>query len=109
MRSRQLESGARVVECAIRPANGIVATFTGSWEARRCMSHRSYSIRVVRLMARHAPGARQIVVVVEMAIRALSRRNCVRASQRKAGAVVVERRVRPRSRVVALLASLREI
>ena len=75
--ARQLESCARVIEGAVGPAYGIVATFAGGREARRGMSHWAYGIRVISLMARYTCGARQVVVVVDMAIRTLTRRDRV--------------------------------
>ena len=44
-----------------------------------------------------------------MAVRALTRRHSVRSRQHEAGAVVVESRIQPRGRVVALIAGLREV
>ena len=63
---------------------------------------------VVRLMARNAGRirARQVVVPVDMALRALHRR--VRPGQREAGRGVVERRRCPVGGGVALVAGLRE-
>ena len=44
-----------------------------------------------------------------MAVRALTGWNRMRTRQLKAGAVVIKRRVQPRTRVVALIATLGEI
>lgn len=60
-------------------------------------------------MARDAGRGRQIVVVVDVAVRALAWRHRVQTGQRESGAVVIERRTEPRARVMALLAGLREI
>ncbi len=60
-------------------------------------------------MARDTGCTGQVVVVVNVAIRTLTRRHGMRSRQHEAGAVVVEGRVEPRSCVVALVASLREI
>ena len=73
------------------------------------MIDRGQRVGVILLMARVARGARQVVVIVRVAIRTLARRNRVRSGEREAGAVVVERRVQPRTCVVALIAALREI
>lgn len=60
-------------------------------------------------MAAHAGRARQVVIVVDVAVATLARRHSVQAGQREVGHVVVERRVRPRNCAVALGASLREV
>jgi hypothetical protein len=44
-----------------------------------------------------------------MAVGALPWRHLMRTRQREASAVVIERRIQPRCRVVALIAGLREI
>jgi len=59
-------------------------------------------------VATHAGGLTQRVVVVDMAIRALTRRHRVHPRQREAGVAVVEGRIRPVVSVVALLAGLRK-
>ena len=50
-------------------------------------------VSVILLMTRVAGGARQVVVVVAMAVRALTGWNRMRTRQWKAGAVVIKRRV----------------
>ena len=62
----------------------------------------------VRLVAADAGSVRagQVVVVVDMALRASHRR--VRAGQRESGGRVIKCRSRPRGGVVALLTCLRE-
>jgi len=60
-------------------------------------------------MARHAGGAGQVVVVVHVTIRTLSRRDRMRTGQGESGAAVVERGIQPGSRVVTLVAGLREV
>jgi hypothetical protein len=60
-------------------------------------------------VARDARGAAQIVIVVGMAIRALPRRNRVRPRQWKSYGCVVEIRVQPIVKAVAVLATDREL
>ena len=59
-------------------------------------------------VARHASRAREVVVIVGMAIGALARRHGVRSGQRESGGRVIELAIRPRHHVVTLLASGRE-
>jgi len=107
--ARQLKSCRCMVESAIGPLNGVMAGFAGSWKRGGDVVHRRKSVRVIVLMARYAGRARQVVVVVNVAIGALARRNGVVTSQYEACAVVVEGCVEPRRRVVALVAALGEV
>ncbi len=59
-------------------------------------------------MARDASGSCEIVVIVDVAIRALSRRHHVAPGQWEADRRMIERRVEPRIRSMTLLASNRE-
>ena len=59
-------------------------------------------------MTGHAGRAGQVVVVVDVAIDALTRWHDVHAGQRETGTGVIEGRICPRSRVVALIAGLGE-
>ena len=63
---------------------------------------------VILQMAGDARCAREVVIIIDVAIGALPGRDRVHARQRKVGRVVVKRRVRPRCGVVALIASLRK-
>jgi len=107
--SSQLEAGCRVIEGAVAPLHRIVASFAGGRECRRNMIHRRLGVVVVGLMAGDARRPGQVVVVVQVAIRALPWRNHMGASQRKAGAVVIEARVQLGRRAVAGVARLRKI
>jgi hypothetical protein len=109
MRPRQSESRAAVIKFAIRPKHAVMAGLTRSREMRSDVVHRRGCRVVVIHVASHAGGARQVVVVINVAIRALPRRHRVRSDQREAGGVVVECRVQPGAGAVALLAGLREI
>lgn len=59
-------------------------------------------------VARGASRGRQIVVIVDMAIDALTGRDRVHPRQRETGGVVVKRGAEPRRRAMALLAGLWE-
>ena len=60
-------------------------------------------------VATHAGRVGDRKVIVNVAIGALPRRHGVHSCERKVGKVVVERRVRPGTGGMTLLASLREI
>ena len=60
-------------------------------------------------MARHAGVGSQVVIVIDVAVGASSRRHGVQAVERKPGAVVVELCVHPVAGVMTLLAGLRKI
>lgn len=109
VRSGQGKSGGRVIELSVGPQHRVVAGFARKREACGGVVHRRQRIRVVGLMARHAGRAGKSVVIVDVAIGTLTRRNRMRARQRESGAVVIERSVQPGTRVVALLAGLREV
>jgi hypothetical protein len=59
-------------------------------------------------MTRHTGRACQIVIIVDMAIDALPRWNGMTSCQRETRTVVIEDRICPRGRVVALIACLGE-
>ena len=86
-----------------------MAGFAGCGKTGRDVIHRRSRIVVIRLMARHAGGAGQVVIVVDVAIGALPRGDRVCASQNESGAVVVKRRIEPGRRAVAGIASLGEV
>ena len=109
MRTGQLETSTGVVEGTIRPLHGVMAGFACRRKCYGDVVYRRDGILVIRLMARVARGARQVVVVVGVAIGTLARRDQVRASQWETCAVMVESGIQPGGRVVALLAALREV
>ena len=109
MRARQLEAGASVIERGIGPLHSVVASRACRGEACCEVIHRRYGTGVVLLVARVAGRTRQVVVVVDVTIRTLARGHRMRPRQGEAGAVVIERRVQPRTRVVALIAALGEV
>ena len=98
-----------MIEGAIGPLHGIVAGLARGGEIRRGVIHGSQSMGVISLVAGDARRAGQVVVVVDVAVGALARRNRVGIGQREAGAVVVKARIQPRTRVMALIAAEREI
>ena len=80
-------------------------------------SRREILLRVVRVVrpvvviqvARNARRIRKVVVVVDVAVRALSRRDCVRTGEREPGLRVIVIRRLPCARRVAHLACRREV
>ena len=107
VRSGQGETRGRVVKLAMVPQHRIVAAFAGG--RKSSMGNRSCRPSIILLVAGVTRGAIQRVVVIDMAIGALPWRCRVRSGQRESGAVVVEGRIQPGSRVVTGGASLREI
>jgi len=105
VRTGQWEAGRRVVKRRARPGGGVVTLFAGLRDARRDVIRIRGSLEILQV-ATYAGGRRQVVVVVDVALRALQRR--VRAGQREACVVVIKGGLRPRRRVVALLTGLRE-
>src|SRR5260370_15441005 len=75
VRTRQCESGGRVVKSRVTPGHGIVADFARSRETRCRVVHWRRRIVEVLLVARHAGRAGEVVVVVDVAIGALPRRH----------------------------------
>ena len=103
----QRETGRRVIECCSRPRCGGVALLTRLRESRCHVVRIRRSLEVLQVTTDASRiGAGQVVVAIHVALRALQRR--VSAGQRETGRRVIERRVIPRSSVVALLAGLRE-
>ena len=98
VRSGQREARLGVIEGGIRPRCRSVAALAGLRHARL------YVIGVVRSLvvlevARHAGGISQVVVPVDVTLRARSRH--VRSGQRETGLAVIECGIGPRGRVVA--------
>ena len=77
----QRKAGCRVIELAITPLHRVMTLFASRGESRMC--HRTRSVVVVVLVAAHARRAGDAVVVIDMAIRALSWRYRMRARQRE--------------------------
>ena len=102
------EPGAVVIERGIEPGAGAVAVGTGLREIRGDVVGIGGSLEVLQV-ACGAGRAGQVVVIVDVAISASTRRHGMHAGERKAGAVVVEFRVHPVAGAVTLLAGLGEI
>ncbi len=77
----QRKSGGGVIEASIGPLHRVVALLASGRESG--MRHRSRCRIVVILVATDARRDRDVVVVVDMAVRALPRRNRMRTGQRK--------------------------
>ena len=107
MSTGQRESGGRVVEGRAGPGSRVMALGAGLGEAGLHVVRIRSALEVLQVATNASRvGTGQIVVIVDMALRA---GNCrMRPSQREFGGRVIEGRVRPRDRVVALLTSLRE-
>ena len=84
-----------MIELAIGPGHRIVTTCARRGEVRPQVIDWSFRVVVVRLMARNAIRVRNVVVVVDVAIRALARWNRVRIIQGEAGFRVIETRRLP--------------
>ena len=97
-----------MIEHRIGPQVRVVTLLASLGEAGSHVVGIRCSLEVFQVAA-DTSGRRQVVVVVDVAIRTLPRRYRVHPGQCKTGAGVVESRVEPRSRVVALLASLGEV
>src|SRR5581483_1850137 len=108
MHAGEREGGVVVVELAVGPQAGVMTQLAGCRESSGDVVHRAESTVVVSQMASNAGGAGQLVVPVDMTIGALPGRNQVRSGEREPGGGVIECRIGPQHRVVALLASLGE-
>ena len=81
MRTRQNKSGGRVIELAIGPGYSVMTLLAGCGEAG--MRYRRSRRVVVGLVATDAGGRGDVVVVVDVTVRALARRHRVCARQRE--------------------------
>src|SRR6202521_1324747 len=101
------ESGLGMVEVRRLPGAGRVAYFASLREAALRVI-RVISVLEILQMANDARSLGQVVVVVDVAVGTLARRNGVTAGKRESGLGMVEVRRLPRARRVAHFASLRE-
>ena len=102
----QRKAGGGMIELAIGPQHRVMALLARRRKAG--VRHRRGRIVVVGLMARHARRRGDVVVVVNVAIRTLARRNRVRAGQRESRLRVIKSCRLPSRSIVASVASLRE-
>ena len=89
VRAGERESGAVVVEGCIQPGGRVVALVAGLREIRRNVIRVGRSLEVFQV-AGNARRAGQVVIIVDVAIGALPRWNCVHAGEGESGRVVVE-------------------
>jgi len=109
MRSRQCPPRLRVIKLAVHPVHGVVAGIAGGWELRAHVIDRSLGVVVIGLVARYASRLGQVVIAVDVAIRALSWRHGMRARQWPTGSGMIELAIHPVHRVVAPFAIRREL
>ena len=109
VRIRQREARCRVIKFAIGPLHGVVTGLARSREPGGRVGDRRGGVVVIGLMAGDASRARQVVIVVDVAIGALAWRNRVIPREREPGAGMVECRIHPVRGVMAAIASLGEI
>src|SRR5437773_5416791 len=104
----QREASSRVIERRVTPRSRGVALLASLREIRLYVVRIGGALEILQV-ATHASRVRtgQVVIAGHVALHALHRDMC--AGQREASSRVIECRVTPRSRGVALLASLREI
>ena len=105
MRTGQNESGRGVIELSISPGHGIVTLLAGGRESR--MRHRRRRRVVVGLVATDTGGRGDVVIVVDVTIRAQAWRHGVRTRQNESGRRVIELAIGPGHSVVTLLARSR--
>lgn len=87
--ARKRESRAAVIEGCIEPGGRVVALFTGLREVRGDVIRICRSLKVLQ-MTTDAGCGRQVVVIVNVAIGALARRNSVHACKGEGCRIVVE-------------------
>ena len=107
VRSGQWKCGLGVIEGRRLPRGRVVAEFASLREPALHVVRVGRALEVFQV-ARNARCRRDVVVVVDVAFRALPWRHGMRSSQRKVDRAVVERGRRPRRCGMALLASLGE-
>lgn len=89
------------------PRGCVVAGLAGLREAARHMVRIRGVLEIVQVTG-YASRARQVVIVIDVAIAALARRNGMRSSEGESRGAVVEGRIGPRAGAMALRTGLRE-
>jgi len=107
MQPGEREAGAVVVELRVHPVAGVVALLASLREVRRCVVGTGGSLEILQV-AGHTRRAVQCVVIVDVAIRALARRNSMQSGQREAGRRMIELGIVPLHRIVASFAGVGE-
>ena len=102
MQARQSKSGGGVIELAIRPLHRVVALLASRGETG--VSNGLGRANEIFLVAREARRGGEVVVIIDVAINALSGRDSVSARQRKSHRGVIELCVEPAIRRVTAVA-----
>ena len=108
VRPGQRPSSLRMIELAVHPVDRVMTGFTGSGETGRDMVNGLLGVVVILLMAGDARSLGQVVIVVDMAIRAGAGRHGMAASQREFGFIVFKLSRLPGVGRMAYFASLGE-
>ena len=109
MLSGQGPAGCGVIESAIHPVDRVMALLAGRREIGGDVIHWRGRVVVVLLVATHTGGDRDVVVVVNVTIRALAWRHGVLPDEREAGLRMVEIRRRPSACRMTDFARLRKV
>ena len=103
----QSEASRGVIELAVGPLNSVVALLTGGRESG--VRYWRGRVVVIGLVTADARYIGDVVVVVDVAIGAGTRRNDMHSGKREPRGCVVEGSTRPVAGAVTLIARLREI
>lgn len=95
-----------MIEFPVGPVHCIVATLASGWKTQLYVIHWRCCSVVILQMARRASRSGQVVIIIDVTVKAGSRRIRMCIRQCKAHRIVVESGRLPRTGVVALLASL---
>ena len=88
------ESGGVVVERSIEPGSSVMALLAGLREVRADVIGIGRSLKILQ-MARHASGSGEVVIVIDVAVGALARRNGMRVGEGKSHGGVIKFRIQP--------------